>query len=113
MMNKAVNAIMKLNLTKGEFYIISLFAMLINGCDLLTTFIGLRLGAVEINSLFSLTSFYLGYKILSITLFIILINVLFNKVKKLKLACQTMLLITTFIFTYIVINNLIVILKCL
>jgi hypothetical protein len=101
------------HLTKGEFYILSLFAILINGCDLLTTFIALNFGAIELNILFSMTSQYLGYKILSITLFIILINVLFNRVKKLKFASQIMLLTITFIFTSAVINNLIVIFQCL
>lgn len=100
------------NLTNGEFYLISLSAIVLNGLDLIITLISLSLfGAIELNPFYSTFNAYnMSYKLFSITAYIIVLNVLFNKVKTLKLTSQLMLLTITFIYVGVLLNNLIVIL---
>lgn len=100
------------NLTNGEFYLLSLTVILFNGLDLIITLISISLfGAIELNPLFQTFNAYnMSFKILSISVFVIVLNVLFNKVKTLKLTSQLMLITLMFIYGGVLVNNLIVIL---
>ena len=100
------------NLTKGEFYLLSLSVILLNSLDLILTLIGINLfGTIELNPLYqTFNAFNMGFKILSITAFVTVFNVVFNKVNSLKLSAQIMILTLTFIYSGVLLNNLIVVL---
>jgi hypothetical protein len=98
-------------LTKGEFYIIGIVILLLNYADLITTIIGLSLGAVELNSFFSYTTFYFISKLLVVTFFVLLMNYLFNRTYYFKLGAEISIVTMLFVFSVVVVNNILVIIS--
>jgi hypothetical protein len=104
------------NLTKGEFYFISLFIFTLNVFDVISTIIGLELGNIELNPIFvnGFNVFNLVFKFFFVISYLILNYAFYHVEYKLtKIFCQINLLTVMFIYIYVVLNNLNVIITSL
>lgn len=99
------------HLTNGEFYIFSFAVVILNCMDAITTHIGLGLGGIEINPMFSATIPYLLYKLFSISLFVVILGYVHTKYTKMKLGTEIAILMMFGIYTAVFVNNILVIIN--